>query len=186
MAFSVSIHYGRKFVKDSVVYYLGGDKHVVDIDLDRWSFFEAIAIVKEICNLKSTDYWLWWYNIISGKHVRIVSDIDIAEVYEKDVETNCSVDLFVEHKVVVADNVVNDVDNVNDNVDNGNVDNVDEVDNVIEDNVHDNVGNGIVDNVDDIEADNVIEDDVHDNARNVNVDDIEVNNVIEDDVHDNV
>lgn len=51
MSFNVNFHYGGKFVKDNAIYYLGRHEHIVDIDPDKWSFFEATGIVKDLSHL---------------------------------------------------------------------------------------------------------------------------------------
>ncbi|CAI8598072.1 unnamed protein product [Vicia faba] len=139
---------------DNVVYYLDRYEHVVYSDPDKWSFFEVTDIVKELYHLEYSNYWLLWYNIISGKHKRMVSDSDANEVYEYVVQSNCSVDLYVEHRLV------------DDNVDAGNVNDVDV------DNVNDIDGANVCANVDDFDVDNV--DDI---VVNVNVDDDDDANV---------
>ncbi|CAL5201651.1 unnamed protein product [Lathyrus oleraceus] len=100
MTFTVNFYYGRKFVRENVIYYLGGHAHIVDIDPDKWNFFEAICIVKDLCQLEHSKYWLWWYNNESDKHSRTLSDSDVNEVYKFTVEMKCVVDIYVKHKVV--------------------------------------------------------------------------------------
>lgn len=52
MIFTLDFHYGRKFVRDNVICYLGGHAHIVVIDPDKWSFFEASGIMKDLCQLE--------------------------------------------------------------------------------------------------------------------------------------
>ncbi|CAK8531632.1 unnamed protein product [Lathyrus sativus] len=122
--FTLNFHYEGKFFRDNVICYLGGHEHIVDIDLDKWSFFEAIGIVKDFCQLEYSKYWLWWYNNESYRHSRTVSDSDANEVYKFDIEMKSVVDIYVEHKVV----------------DHGSI-NVEEVGCVNDDGVNDNGGN---------------------------------------------
>ncbi|CAL5201636.1 unnamed protein product [Lathyrus oleraceus] len=131
MTFTVNFHYGRKFVRENVIYYLGGHAHIVDIDPDKWNFFEAICIVKDLCQLEHSKYWLWWYNNESNRHNRMVSDSDANEVYKFTVKMKCVVDIYVEHKVVHIGVVnveeeggVNDDDEVNVNIEDGCVVNI--------------------------------------------------------------
>ena len=54
MSFNLVFHYGGCFFKDYVVYYSGGNEHLVEIDPDRWSLFEAFGIVKDITQLEQS------------------------------------------------------------------------------------------------------------------------------------
>ncbi|KAI5391079.1 hypothetical protein KIW84_076082 [Lathyrus oleraceus] len=100
-----------------MLYYLGGHEHIVDIDPDKWSFFEATGIVKDLCQLEYLEYWLWWYNNESDIHIRMVCNSDANEVYKFVVEMKCVMDIYVEHKdgcvVNDDDGVVNIEDGVN-------------------------------------------------------------------------
>ncbi|KAI5438248.1 hypothetical protein KIW84_024118 [Lathyrus oleraceus] len=67
------------------MYYTGGNEHVVEINPDRWSLFEATGIVKELTELEHLEYWLWRYNNDADKYSRMVSDSDADKVGEDNV-----------------------------------------------------------------------------------------------------
>ncbi|KAI5393875.1 hypothetical protein KIW84_060830 [Lathyrus oleraceus] len=69
-----------RFDRDCLVYYTEGNGHVVEIDPDRWSLFEATCIVKELTELEHLEYWLWWYNNDADKYSRMDSDSDVDKV----------------------------------------------------------------------------------------------------------
>ncbi|CAL5199891.1 unnamed protein product [Lathyrus oleraceus] len=115
MRFTVNFPYGGNFVRDYVIYYLGGHEHIVDIDSDKWSFFETTYIVKYLSQIEHLEYWLKWYKNDSDKYNRMVSDSDANEVYKYDVEMKCVVDIYVKYKVkgnvgvnFVEDEVIDD------------------------------------------------------------------------------
>lgn len=120
MSFIVNFHYGRNFIRDYVIDYLGGYEHIIDIDYDNWSFFEVTSIVKDLSQLEHSEYWLWWYNNDSDNNI-MVSDSDANDVYKYVVEMKCVMDIYIEHKVhdcdeggvnVEDEGVVNDDDGV--------------------------------------------------------------------------
>lgn len=78
-------------------YYVGGHEHVVEIDPDKWSYFKATGIVKDITHLEHSQFWLWWYNSEADKYIRIVNDSDARVVFTYVVEMNFEVDIYVEH-----------------------------------------------------------------------------------------
>ncbi|KAI5382870.1 hypothetical protein KIW84_070323 [Lathyrus oleraceus] len=100
MFFTLNFHYGGTFVRDNVICYIGEHEHIVDIDPDKWVFFKANGIVKDLCHLEYLENWLWWYNNESDRHNRMVSDSDANEVYKFVVEMKSVVDIYIEHKVV--------------------------------------------------------------------------------------
>jgi len=62
MSVSVVFHHGGQFFTDYLLYYTGGYEHVVTgIDRDKWSYFEATGILKELGYHDHLKYRLWWY-----------------------------------------------------------------------------------------------------------------------------
>lgn len=98
MEFSLIFHYMGIFDRGCLVYYTGGNEHVVEIDPDRWSLFEATCIVKELTKLEHSEYWLWWYNNDADKYSRMVSDSDVDKVYQYAMVMRCVVHIYVDHK----------------------------------------------------------------------------------------
>ena len=49
MSFKLKLHHGGFFQRDHVMQYVGTNNSVSvnDIDVDKWSFFEVIRILKE-------------------------------------------------------------------------------------------------------------------------------------------
>ena len=58
MEFSLIFHYGGRFDRGCLVYYTRENEHVVEIDPDRWSLFEATGIMKELTKLEHLEYCL--------------------------------------------------------------------------------------------------------------------------------
>ncbi|XP_022632732.1 uncharacterized protein LOC111240920 [Vigna radiata var. radiata] len=59
MVFEVRLHHMGKFVNDKGLRYVGGEVHViVGVDPDRWSYFEAVGIIKEF--KYDVDFKLGW------------------------------------------------------------------------------------------------------------------------------
>lgn len=60
MVFSLIVHHEGSIVTEPVIHYVGGDVNIVHgVDLDKWSFFEAIDIVREDFGDGGT-VKLWW------------------------------------------------------------------------------------------------------------------------------
>lgn len=95
MEFSLIFHYGDRFDRDCLMYYTGGNEHVVEINPDRWSLFEATGIVKELTELEHLEYWLWRYNNDANKYSRMVSDNDADKVYQYAMVIKCAVHIYV-------------------------------------------------------------------------------------------
>ncbi|CAL5188396.1 unnamed protein product [Lathyrus oleraceus] len=95
MEFSLIFHYGGRFDRDCLMYYTGGNEHVVEINPDRWSLFEATGIVKELTELEHLEYWLWRYNNDADKYSRMVSDSDADKVYQYAMVIKCAVHIYV-------------------------------------------------------------------------------------------
>ena len=59
MHFSMKVNYGGNFIRNPILKYVGGDKTLLlDIDEDKWSFFELVGILKDDVNCTS-DFNLW-------------------------------------------------------------------------------------------------------------------------------
>lgn len=59
VSFTKNIHYGGRLVRDCVFHYKWGYQHgVYDINLDKWNFFNATGISKEISDLDQSKYRL--------------------------------------------------------------------------------------------------------------------------------
>lgn len=56
MSFIVNFHYEGNFARDYEIYYLGGHEYIVDNDPDKWSFFKATSIVKDLSPLGHSKY----------------------------------------------------------------------------------------------------------------------------------
>lgn len=48
MSIKVVFHHGGLFARDWVITYKGGKESMVDIDNDKWSYFELRGYVKDI------------------------------------------------------------------------------------------------------------------------------------------
>ncbi|KAI5395891.1 hypothetical protein KIW84_062177 [Lathyrus oleraceus] len=110
MSFNVNFHYGGKFVKDNAIYYLGRHEHIVDIDPDKWSFFEATGIVKDLSHLSIR-------NISYGVNIYVKHKVNV----EDECGVNDDDDVNVEDEGCLNDddNAINieDEDVVNDDND---------------------------------------------------------------------
>ena len=98
---AVVFHHGGQFVRDYLLYYTGGQEHVVNgIDRDKWCYFEATGILKELGYDDHLQYRLWWYVIEDDKYKRIVDDNDTDVVGDYVVEKKRVAHLYVEHSVI--------------------------------------------------------------------------------------
>lgn len=60
MTFSIKIHHRGCFERDPTLQYQGGEVHVMhNIDIDRWSYFEALGILKDEFGYSKYPK-LWW------------------------------------------------------------------------------------------------------------------------------
>ncbi|WVY98174.1 hypothetical protein V8G54_030325 [Vigna mungo] len=97
MVFDICLYHMGKFVNG--LRYVGGEIHVIKgIDSDRWSYFEAIGIVKDF--KYDADFKLWW----KGSKQRMMNNIillsnDMEEMYLANYaeETKEEIDMYVEH-----------------------------------------------------------------------------------------
>ncbi|KAJ1380492.1 hypothetical protein SESBI_45976 [Sesbania bispinosa] len=59
MSFTLVVHHRGVFVSDPFLRYKGGDGHAFyNLEIDNWSYFEAMSIVKELGYLGGVK--LWW------------------------------------------------------------------------------------------------------------------------------
>ncbi|KAJ1413033.1 hypothetical protein SESBI_19963 [Sesbania bispinosa] len=99
MGFTVVVHHGGAFVKGRTVRYEGGEVHAIhNIDIDSWSYFEALGLVKDLGYREKVN--LWW-NVAKGRMNRtfrsISWDSHALEMGNYALLHNCEVDLYVEH-----------------------------------------------------------------------------------------
>ncbi|KAJ1400298.1 hypothetical protein SESBI_29682 [Sesbania bispinosa] len=98
----------RAFVSDPFLRYKGGDVHAFyNLEIDNWSYFEAMSIVKELGYLGGVK--LWWR---IGKHVgkyefkSITWDSHALEMANYAIEHNCEINLVLEHVSIGLPNVM--------------------------------------------------------------------------------
>lgn len=68
---------------------------MLDIYSNKWSFFEATGILKEISGLDQSKYSFWWYKNDDDKYKRMVNDNYAYEVYKYAIEMKCVAHLYV-------------------------------------------------------------------------------------------
>ncbi|KAJ1394514.1 hypothetical protein SESBI_34090 [Sesbania bispinosa] len=102
MGFTVVVHHGGAFVGDRMLGYEGGEVHVFhNLDVDSWSYFEALGLIKDLGYREAVK--LWW-NVGNGKKGKIFKRISwdsrALEMCQYAVDNNCEVDMYVEHTLV--------------------------------------------------------------------------------------
>ncbi|WVZ24109.1 hypothetical protein V8G54_002653 [Vigna mungo] len=106
MVFEVRLHHMGRF--DRGLQYVGGEVHVVvGLDPDRWSYFEAVDIVKEF--KYDGDFKLWWKGSreIMMNNLRLLSDDREAMNLSKYAEgTGDMVEMYVQHVPSEAEEVL--------------------------------------------------------------------------------
>ncbi|KAJ1375419.1 hypothetical protein SESBI_51032 [Sesbania bispinosa] len=99
MIFSVAFHHKGKFVNGKKWQYRGGEIHVEhEIDTDRWSYFEAVGLVKDL-GYKGL-IKLWWKGkkeSMKKSLKKLVEDNDAFELAAFAVNNKSEVDIYVEH-----------------------------------------------------------------------------------------
>ena len=101
MSVVVVFHHGGEFFKDSLLYYKGGkENRFNEIDKDKWYYFEATGILKDLGYDDHLKYRLWWYIIEDDKYVRIIDDNDTDNIVEYVANTKCEAHIYVEHSVI--------------------------------------------------------------------------------------
>lgn len=99
MAFSVAFHHMGSFVLQPKLHYEGGEVHVVhNVDIDKWSYFEAIGLLKDLGYMDPVR--LWWKVKRSNSdefYKELVVDSDAMEAGSDSLSNNCQCDIYVEH-----------------------------------------------------------------------------------------
>ncbi|KAJ1414891.1 Transposase, MuDR, plant [Sesbania bispinosa] len=90
------------FVNGRTVRYEGGEVHAIhNIDIDSWSYFEALELVRDLGYSEKVN--LWW-NVARGRmnrtFRRITRDSHALEMGHYALLHKCEVDLYVEHTQV--------------------------------------------------------------------------------------
>ena len=116
MSFKLKLHHGGFFQRDPVMQYVGTSNFVsvIDIDVDKWSFFEAIGILKEDFGYGDQPMRLWWKGG-DGDYKEMTMDNHALELFDYVIANSCEVELFVEYVVgnegVVDNNFCEDSSN---------------------------------------------------------------------------
>ncbi|KAJ1431906.1 hypothetical protein SESBI_06880 [Sesbania bispinosa] len=102
MGFTVVVHHGGAFVGDCMLGYEGGEVHAFhNLDVDNWSYFEALGLIKDLGYREAVK--LWW-NVGKGRKGKMFKSISCdshaLEMCQYAVDNNCEVYLFVEHTQV--------------------------------------------------------------------------------------
>ncbi|KAJ1381333.1 hypothetical protein SESBI_45243 [Sesbania bispinosa] len=92
------------FVKDPVMRYEGGEVHAFhNLDIDNWSYFEALGLIKDLGYREYKSVKLWWKvggGRMDKKLTCISRDSHALEIGTYALEHKCEVDLYVEHIVI--------------------------------------------------------------------------------------
>ena len=101
MSVAVVFHHRDEFVKDFLLYYKGGkENRFNEIDKDKWCYFEATGILKDLGYDDHLKYRLWLYIIEDDKYVRIIDDNDTDNIVEYVANTKREAHMYVEHSVI--------------------------------------------------------------------------------------
>ena len=92
MTFKLKLNHGGFFQKDDLVQYVGTNdsRRVIDIDVEKLSFFEAIGILKEDFGYGDQVMRLWWKGG-DGEYKEITMELS-----NHAIANSCKVELFVE------------------------------------------------------------------------------------------
>ena len=61
MGFTIAVHHRGSFVDEPKLHYKGGDVDAIHgLDIDTWSYFEALSLVKDLGYLNFASCKLWW------------------------------------------------------------------------------------------------------------------------------
>jgi len=108
MSVTIGFHHRGSFVRDWLIYYKDGVESVIDIDVDKFCYFEAVVIVDELLKQfkYGKDYRLWWQvdEEVGFKLFRL--DEVATEIKEHATRKRCKVTIYVEHDVVDKDVLV--------------------------------------------------------------------------------
>ncbi|KAJ1405698.1 hypothetical protein SESBI_25611 [Sesbania bispinosa] len=104
MGFTVVVHHGGAFVKKPFLRYEGGEVHAFhNLDIDNWSYFEALGLIQDLGYREYKSVKLWWKvgRGRMGKNlICICWDSHALEMGNYALEHKCEVDLYVEHTMV--------------------------------------------------------------------------------------
>ena len=101
MTFTDVIHHGAKFVGEPNVRYEGGKVTAIhNVDINKWSYFGALSLVKDLRYDETVK--LWWK--VPGKTLNdglknISQDSHALEMGSYALNCSCKVDMYVEHAV---------------------------------------------------------------------------------------
>jgi len=97
MSFKLKLHHDGFFQRDPVMQYVGTSNFVsvIDIDVDKWSFFKAIGILKEDFGYGDQPMRLWSKGG-DGKYKEMTMDSHALELSNYAIANSCEVELFVE------------------------------------------------------------------------------------------
>jgi len=105
MSITVAFHHGGLFVRDWLICYKGGEESVVDIDVDKWCYFELEGYADDLHKKYKYGkrYRLWWKveEEVDFKIVRLDEDAEVMKEYAG--KKKCKLDIFIEHDVVEGD-----------------------------------------------------------------------------------
>jgi len=97
MSFKLKLHHDGFFQRDPVMQYVKTRNivSVIDIDADKWSFFEAIGILKEDFGYSDQQMKLWWKGG-DGDYKEMTMERHALELSNYVIANSCEVELFVE------------------------------------------------------------------------------------------
>ncbi|KAJ1396974.1 hypothetical protein SESBI_32146 [Sesbania bispinosa] len=108
MSFTLVVHHRGAFVSDPYMRYKGGDVTAFyNMNIDNWSYFEALSIVKELGYVGGVKLW-WRVGKCEGKYEykSITWDSHALEMANYAIDHNFEVNLVVEHVSVAVPNVI--------------------------------------------------------------------------------
>lgn len=101
MAFTVVVHHMGCLESEPKLHYKGGEVHVFkNLDVDTWSYFEAVGLLKELGYRDSVR--LWWkpssWPFEAGLKL-LGLDKDALELSDYAIANKSEVDIYVEHSI---------------------------------------------------------------------------------------
>ncbi|KAL5150352.1 hypothetical protein HKD37_13G037007 [Glycine soja] len=92
----MKLNHGGNFIRHPILKYAGGDKTLLlDIDEDKWSFFELVGILKDDANCTG-DFKLWWTGVPDISIKELALDSDALELENFALSNNIEVLVYVE------------------------------------------------------------------------------------------
>ena len=119
MSFKLKLHHSGFFLRDPTMQYVwtSNSGSIIDIDVDKLSFFEAIRILEEDFGYDDQPMRLWWKGG-DGEYKEITMDNRALELSDYAIANNYELELFVEcaggNKGVVDDNFYGDSEDSSD------------------------------------------------------------------------